>query len=241
MIRKLNLKIIAWIVFIFLGGVFIGYLVELLIPLFNMADLYNRWGFWGSIGRIGIIIFLFSVPLGYFFWLVVGLFQVSSPRKPLGYSWPNQEISKISQIKKILVPVGDGPNATLGLQLVSQLTNLEENGVITLFKVLPSSTASRIDQQKKQLENITHHSLLEFKKDFIVEVKVEVSNEVVKPIIDLAKEGQYDLLVVGASEGSHFGRFLFGSIPLQIAEQSPCPIVIIRGAAANASNNLTDT
>ena len=233
MVRKSNFRIIAFIVLIFMGGILTGFLVELLIPLFNMADFYDQWGFWGTIGRIGIMIFIFSIPLGYFLWLVTSLLQISRPKEPSDNLKKSQQLSKISQISKILLPVGDGPNALLGLQLVSQLTNLKENGLITLFKILPPSMADKINQQKKQLENIIHQSLLEVQKDFKVEVKVEVSNEVVKPIVDLAKEGQYDLLVVGATEGSHIGRFLFGSIPHHIAEQAPCPIVIIRRSVSD--------
>jgi nucleotide-binding universal stress UspA family protein len=119
----------------------------------------------------------------------------------------------------------------LGLQLVSQLTNQTEHGLITLFKILPASMQDSVEQQEQHLRFLAHQSLLDYQHDFTIDVKVSVSNEVVGPILDLAKAGRYDLLVLGASERSHVGRFLFGSIPHQIAAQSPCPVLIIRRAA----------
>lgn len=228
-------KPIILISLVFLGGILIGFLTELLIPLFDITNLYKEWGFWGTIGRIGIIIFLFSIPISYFLWLVFSLFQISKPQKPLDSTRGDIQLSQDHQIARILLPVGDGPNAMLGLQLVSQLTNIKENGLITLLRILPPSMQKDVNQQKKVLENLVHESLLNYQKAFDIEVEIKVSDEVVRPIIELAQKGHYDLLVVGASERSIVGRFLFGSIPIQIAEQAPCPIVIIRRAINNNS------
>ena len=75
---------------------------------------------------------------------------------------------------------------------------------------------------------MAHQSLLDDQSDFKVDVKIEVSNDIVRTILNLVEIGNYDLVVVGASERSQVGKFLFGTIPLKLAEQSPCPVVIIR-------------
>lgn len=231
MINKPKFSPLLMILLVFLGGILIGILIELLIPLFDVANFYQEWGFWGTIGRIGIMIFLFSIPIGYFSWLLTGLFNLSRPKEPRSAARSAQFIPKIPQIARILLPIGDGTNAALGLQLVSQLTNQDARGLITLFKILPASMADRVGQQEQRLHTLAHQSLLDVQHDFTIEVKVTVSNDVVGPIIDLAKEGRYDLLVLGASERSNVGKFFFGTIPHQIAAQAPCPVLIIRRAA----------
>ena len=228
--RNSSFSPLLMILLVFLGGILTGILIELLIPLFDIANFYQEWGLWGTIGRIGIMIFLFSIPIGYFIWLITGLIGLSRPKELRDIARREQIIPQFPQITRILLPIGDGTNAMLGLQLVSQLTNREKHGLITLFKILPTSQENRAEQEKKHLHFLAHQSLLDYQHDFTIEVKISVSNEVVGPILYQAKEGRYDLLVIGASERSNVGKFMFGSIPHKIAAQAPCPVVIIRRA-----------
>jgi nucleotide-binding universal stress UspA family protein/uncharacterized integral membrane protein len=216
------------LIVIFSAGVLIGILIELFIPLFNMANIYQEWGFWGVVGRFILILFTLSIPLGYFIWMVMGVFQISRVREPQGKIRKRHLPIDVKQINRILIPIGDGPNALLGLQLISQLTTLEKNGKITLLRIIPPSMESEIEVQKEIVRKIAHLSLLDDRVDFEIEVKIRLSKDVIKPTIDMARDGQYDLLVVGASERSQVGKLLFGSIAHTLAEQSPCPVVIVR-------------
>lgn len=216
------------LILIFSAGVLTGILIELFIPLFNIANITQEWGFWGVIGRFILVLFISAIPLGYLLWLVMGIFQISRVKEPQEKYRKRHLPLDVKQINRILIPIGDGPNALLGLQLISQLTTLENNGKITLLRIIPPSMGSEIEAQREIVRKIAHQSLLDNQTDFEIDVKIRLSKEVIKPIIDLAKEGQYDLLVIGASERSQVGKFLFGSIAHTLAEQSPCPVIIVR-------------
>jgi nucleotide-binding universal stress UspA family protein len=222
--RSRNIIIIA----IFIAGIIIGILLELFFPLFDVANFYGEFGFWGLIGRVGLILFILTIPVGYFLWLVMGIFQISRAREPEETLRKKHLQLDVKQINRILIPIGDGPNALLGLQLMSQLTTLNKDGKITLLRIIPPSMKTDVDKQREIVRKLAHESLLDTQRDFEIEVKIRVSNDVIKPTVALAKEGQYDLLVVGASERSHVGKILFGSIALSLAEQAPCPVIIVR-------------
>ena len=100
--------------------------------------------------------------------------------------------------------------------------------MITLLRVIPPSMKMDVDKQREIVLELAHESLLDTQKDFEIDVEIRMSNNVIKPTLELAKEGKYDLLVVGASERSHVGKILFGSIALTLAEQAPCPVIIVR-------------
>lgn len=213
---------------ILLAGILIGIFLELLIPLFDVTNMYEELGFWGLIGRVSVFLFILSIPIGYLLWLVMGIFQISRVREPEETIRKKHFPFDVKQINRILIPIGDGPNAELGLQLISQLTTLNKEGKITLLRIIPPSKKTDVDEQREIVRKLAHENLLDFQRDFEVEVKIRVSNDVIKPTIELANDGQYDLLVVGASERSHVGKFLFGSIALTLAEQAPCPVIIVR-------------
>lgn len=222
--RIKNIIVIA----IFIAGIIIGIFLELFFPLFDLGNIYGELGFWGLIGRVGLILFILTIPVGYFLWLVMGIFQISRVREPEETIRKKQLHLEVKQINRILIPIGDGPNALLGLQLMSQLTTLNKDGKITLLRIIPPSMKSDVDEQREIVRKLAHESLLDTQKAYEVEVKIRVSNDVIKPTVTLAKEGQYDLLVVGASERSHVGKILFGSTSLTLAEQAPCPVIIVR-------------
>jgi nucleotide-binding universal stress UspA family protein len=213
---------------IFLAGMIIGIFLELFFPLFDLGNIYGEFGFWGLIGRAGLVLFILTIPVGYFLWLVMGIFQISRVKEPEEAVRKKPLHLDVKQINRILIPIGDGPNALLGLQLMSQLTTLNKDGKITLLRIIPPSMKTDVDEQREIVRKLAHESLLDTQRDFEVEVKIRVSNDVIKPTVALAKEGQYDLLVVGASERSQVGKILFGSIALSLAEQAPCPVIIVR-------------
>lgn len=182
---------------------------------------------WALAGKIALFLFLSFVPIGYFLWLIMGLFQISRPKEPSSTLRSENIPQSADRIERILVPLGDGPNVLLGLQLVAQLTG-NEKGKITLLRIIPPASSSNIEEQTRIVKNMVHKSLLDLQHNFELDVKIEISKDIVQTIVETSRSGGYDLLVVGASEQTHVGSFLFGTIPYQLAELSPCPVVIIR-------------
>ena len=182
---------------------------------------------WVLAGKIALFLFLSLIPVGYLIWLIMGAFQISRPKEPSSVLRPEHIPLSSDRIERILVPLGDGPNVLLGLQLVAQLTGAEK-GKITLLRIIPPSSSSDIEEQTKIVKNMAHKSLLDLQHNFELDVKIEISNDIVQTIVDTSRSGGYDLLVVGASERTHVGSFLFGTIPYRLAQLSPCPVMIVR-------------
>jgi nucleotide-binding universal stress UspA family protein len=61
-----------------------------------------------------------------------------------------------------------------------------------------------------------------------VSLQIIVSDSVIKAILNTAKEGTYDLLVIGASEEWQIKSLLVGSLPDAVFDQSPCSVLLVR-------------
>lgn len=221
--RKTLLFIIATFIFGGLAGYFIHGLLFAQSPIAPFRDE----AFWQTAGKFILFLFLALVPIGYFFWLILGLSQISRPKQPISTISNGHIPKEIVQIKRILIPVGDGPNVLSGLRLLAQLGG-DQTGKITLLRIVPPSTPTNTEEQTAIVKNLAHKSLLDVSHNFEIEIKIVPSNNLVQTIINTAREGKYDLLVVGASERTQLGSFLFGTIPYRLAELAPCPVVIIR-------------
>ncbi len=226
--RKTLLFIVATFILGGLAGYFIHGFLFAQIPKTTFQDE----AFWQTAGKIILFLFLALVPIGYFFWLILGLSQISRPKQPLSTIGNGHIPKNIAQIKRILIPVGDGPNVLSGLRLLAQLGG-DQTGKITLLRIVPPSSPTSIEEQTTIIKDLAHKSLLDVSHNFELEIKIIPSNNLVQTIITTAREGRYDLLVVGASERTQLGSFLFGTIPYRLAELSPCPVVIIRNPKIN--------
>lgn len=222
-IRRINT--ILFLIAIFVLGLIIGYIVNAFFTIEKPS--VTDEGIWGLAGKIILFLFLGFIPMGYFLWLVLGMSQLSKPKQPRPEFETDYVPQNMDQIERILIPIGDGPNVLLGLQLVAQLTGTH-NGKITLLRIIPPSTSSSLEEQADIVNNLAHQSLLDLRHNFELEIKIEISSDIIQTIIDTTRSGNYDLLVVGASERTHVGSFLFGTIPYRLAELSPCPVVIVR-------------
>ncbi len=68
----------------------------------------------------------------------------------------------------------------------------------------------------------------EFFKGFPkLETKVEFGNPA-KIILEFAKEGQIDLIIMGTQGRKGVERAIFGSVALKVVQAAPCPVVTIR-------------
>ena len=63
-----------------------------------------------------------------------------------------------------------------------------------------------------------------YKVDYIKEV---IHGQPAQALIEYAKTGEFDLLVVGRKGHSALERFLLGSVTLKLAAHAPCPLLIV--------------
>jgi amino acid transporter/nucleotide-binding universal stress UspA family protein len=126
--------------------------------------------------------------------------------------------------RRILVPVGGGPHARLGLRLAFNLARGNQ-GELTALRIVTRRQEVDMDAENEALQKMVHSELDE--TNHHVRLKVRQSPQVVSSILNEARQG-YDLLVIGASNEWFLRNWLFGSIPDIIAERSPCSVLLVR-------------
>jgi APA family basic amino acid/polyamine antiporter len=140
----------------------------------------------------------------------------------------------LSRLKQILVPISGGPHALLGLAIAQELA-LEWGATITALNVQRgkgfSASSSEFDRKSLELfrgeaEGFVKKTLTQAKVDATPYVILDTS--IVEAIVRAAKD--HDLVVMGASNEWFLRRRLFGSIPDQIANNSPVSVLMVRSA-----------
>lgn len=130
-----------------------------------------------------------------------------------------------SRIERILIPVGGGPHARLGLRLAAQFAQ-GEAAELTALRVLRPDPDLDLEVEMEGLNRVVVDVLRENASR--VSPRIIVSDNVIEAILDTAREGEYDLLVIGASEEWQIKSLLGGSLPDAVADQSPCSVLLVR-------------
>ncbi len=98
---------------------------------------------------------------------------------------------------------------------------------------------TKIEADRSQVDVTLAYALrLLSMEDTNVQTKVRIGHPA-EEIIREAEEGAYDLVIVG--EGEHHAlvtRFNLGSTALRVAENSPCPVIIVKGKARSIDRIL---
>jgi nucleotide-binding universal stress UspA family protein len=136
--------------------------------------------------------------------------------------------------EKILVPIDGSEHSKRALKEAIKLAKMT-GGAITLLNVNPrrSSMASSHRQPKcEMVQNKEKGVLVEGQKIAETEgVLVEtllLEGQIVHEIIKTAKEGQYDLIVVGARGLSKLEEIMLGSVSHGVTESATCPVIVTR-------------
>ncbi len=131
--------------------------------------------------------------------------------------------------KRILVPVSDGPGMLLSISIAlaqagfmaQQIEDEEERKKIKVTVLhLMQENGSAMEARRRELS-----SVLDTDNPFI-ELEVALSDDVAASILERA--GQYDQIVIGASEDRLLNQRLFGSVSQQVAEKAPVDVIFVR-------------
>ncbi len=131
----------------------------------------------------------------------------------------------LREIRRILVPAGGGPHARLGLRLAVQLAN-QTDTQITLMRIARPHEELNMEAEVRGLKHLAEEVL--DSTDLRVNPKIIVKDSVVDGILNEAKSGQYDLLIIGASNEWRVKSLLVGAIPDAIADRAPCSVLMAR-------------
>lgn len=131
----------------------------------------------------------------------------------------------LRQVKRVLVPIGGGPHARLGLRLASQIAQGDE-AALTVLRVLRPSEDLDVEVEMRGLQHVIKDVLGEAASS--VSVRAQVHGAIIEGIVQEAQEGEYDLLVIGASEEWPIKSLLVGALPDAVADRAPCPVLMVR-------------
>ncbi|MBN1978864.1 MAG: amino acid permease [Anaerolineae bacterium] len=131
----------------------------------------------------------------------------------------------LKQIKRVLAPIGGGPHARLGLHLASQIAHGDQ-ATLTVLRILRPRRDLDVETEIRGLRHVIADILGETASDAMACVRVHEG--VVDGILQEAREGEYDLLVIGASEEWTLKNLLAGAVPDAVANRAPCSVLMVR-------------
>lgn len=131
----------------------------------------------------------------------------------------------LREIRRILVPVGGGPHARLGLRLAHDLA-VGEDAEVVVLRVIPGVGEVDLGAEQQALEHLIRGELGE--GDGRVKARLIRASSIVAGILAETRRQEYDLLVIGASEEWFLKNWLFGAIPDVVADRAPCSVLLVR-------------
>ena len=131
-----------------------------------------------------------------------------------------------SRVKQVLVALGTGPNAVLGLQLVRDMLDHEDEEIVAMRVVRDT-----LDEEHREDELAKMHLLVDEmmgQSPAKVDIKLVESEHGVDVFLDELTQGNYDLFVLGAGGGAYKSDELFGSFADTLMEESPVSVMVVR-------------
>ncbi len=130
-------------------------------------------------------------------------------------------------IRRILVPVGSGPNARLALQLARDIILPSDEGqIVTLRLVRGEADEERLEDEELQVHEILEQEVGEITGLF--QFKVRTTESIAEGILAECQEGNYDLMIIGSAEEILAPDQIFGKLDDYLMEVAPCSMLVVR-------------
>lgn len=208
----------------FIIGLLLGFVGATTVPAMGLTRLYEHWGPWGLLGRMAIALFALAIPVAYLVWVIEGAVQLAHSSEHKQAITEIHDLRRDGKIRRVLVPTGGGPKTQFGLRLANKIVR-SDDGELTLLQVVQPSDNLDVEAEAQVLRQTAKKIL---GPGSPARTKVVANDSVVDAIVKETRDGQYDLLIVGASDESMVKRLLFGTIPEVVADQIGCPVLIVR-------------
>jgi amino acid transporter/nucleotide-binding universal stress UspA family protein len=132
---------------------------------------------------------------------------------------------RLGEVRRVLVPAGGGPHARLGLRLAADIARSDE-AELTVLRVVRPADDLDVEAEMRGLRRLADEVL--GGPDPRVRARVVAHEAVVDGILAEARNGGYDLLVIGASNEWAVKSLLVGAVPDAIADRTPCSVLMVR-------------
>lgn len=127
------------------------------------------------------------------------------------------------------MPIDGSSHSYQALQEAIKIAKLT-GGSITLLNVQPIPKNPFVSQADKEgPENfVLGGGKKTVEKEGVFVDAIFLRGDVVEQIVKTAKDGNFDLIVIGARGLSTFEEVLLGSVSRGVVEKAPCPVIITR-------------
>ena len=130
-------------------------------------------------------------------------------------------------VRRILVPVGSGPNARLALQMARDIVlPVTDAEIIALRLVRGEVDDERLEDEELQVHEIVEQELGDIGD--VIKFKVRTTESVAEGILAECQEGNYDLMIIGAAEEVLSPEQIFGRLDDYLMEVVPCSMLVVR-------------
>jgi len=137
----------------------------------------------------------------------VAVFSYTDDIKPIGYG-------------RILVPTSGYLHATRALDIAINLQKKFRGRITSVYVGKKTETTDAIEILRK-VNEMAAGTGVEHSAAFM-------AGGVVDNIVDLARKGEYDLVILGATEKPEYYRWLLGSTADEIVKRAPCNVLVVR-------------
>jgi amino acid transporter/nucleotide-binding universal stress UspA family protein len=131
----------------------------------------------------------------------------------------------LDDIRRVLVPAGGGPHARLGLRLAAEIAR-GDDAELTILRIVRPDEDLDVEAEMRGLRHLADEVL--GGPDPRVQTRIQVHQAVVEGILEEAQSGEYDLLVIGASNEWAVKSLLVGAVPDAVADRAPCSVLMVR-------------
>lgn len=132
--------------------------------------------------------------------------------------------------KKILVPVDGSENSRRALKEAIKVAKMT-GGTITLLNVAPNGSLHAQPNSEmvhdKDKGVLAEGQKLAETEGILVETLL-LKGQIVDQIVKAAKEGNFDLIVVGARGLSKLEEIMLGSVSHGVTAKATCPVIVTR-------------
>jgi len=141
----------------------------------------------------------------------------------------------LSVFEKILVPLDGSERSLNALEKAIQIAK-KFDGKITLinvysvssFRMTPSQVFAYVVEIRKSGESIlAEGKKIAFDKGIQVETLLK-EGHIVEEILQKARDGNFDLIVMGARGISKIKEILLGSVSHGVTTHAPCPVLVVK-------------
>ncbi len=123
--------------------------------------------------------------------------------------------------KKILVPIAGGPNGAFALEIASIIMDAKEGQIFPLNVARPGQPTQDIEAFLDEAVKKRGLNKDEFFPKYII------AKNFAEAIITEANEGNYDLVIVGATREKTLKKMISGSLPEEIAKRITKPLIMV--------------